>query len=43
MFQQPFDKPVNLSSFLFAHCGISSRLVSTDVHLIRLYIFSLYS
>nr|DAP09200.1 MAG TPA: hypothetical protein [Caudoviricetes sp.] len=39
MFQQPCNKSVNLSSFLFTHCGISSRSVSTDVHLIRLYIF----
>nr|DAE95511.1 MAG TPA: hypothetical protein [Caudoviricetes sp.] len=39
MFQQPCNKAVNLGSFLFTHCDISSRLASTDVHLIRLYIF----
>nr|DAZ40105.1 MAG TPA: hypothetical protein [Caudoviricetes sp.] len=43
MFQQPCNKSVNLSSFLFTHCGISSRSVNTNVHLIRLYIFQLYS
>nr|DAM16103.1 MAG TPA: hypothetical protein [Caudoviricetes sp.] len=39
MFQQPCNKSVNLGFFLFTHCGISSRSVSADVHLIRLYIF----
>nr|DAT88887.1 MAG TPA: hypothetical protein [Caudoviricetes sp.] len=34
MLQQPCYESVNLGSFLFAHCGISSRSVSTDVHLI---------
>nr|DAO13715.1 MAG TPA: hypothetical protein [Caudoviricetes sp.] len=34
VFQQPCDKPVNLRSFLFAHCSISSRSVNTNVHLI---------
>nr|DAV03158.1 MAG TPA: hypothetical protein [Caudoviricetes sp.] len=34
MFQQPCNKSVNLGSFLFTHCVISSRSVSTDVHLI---------
>nr|DAH46155.1 MAG TPA: hypothetical protein [Caudoviricetes sp.] len=43
MFQQPCNKSVNLGSFLFAHCGISSRSLSADVHLIRLYAFPLYS
>nr|DAG60850.1 MAG TPA: hypothetical protein [Caudoviricetes sp.] len=28
---------------MFTHCGISSRSVSSDVHLIRLYTFLLYS
>nr|DAT93069.1 MAG TPA: hypothetical protein [Caudoviricetes sp.]DAU44110.1 MAG TPA: hypothetical protein [Caudoviricetes sp.] len=39
MFQQPYNKSVNLGSFLFTHCGISSRSVKMNVHLIRLYIF----
>nr|DAY84589.1 MAG TPA: hypothetical protein [Caudoviricetes sp.] len=43
MFQQPCNKSVNLGSFLFTHCGISSRSVSADVHLIQIYIFQLCS
>nr|DAE53463.1 MAG TPA: hypothetical protein [Caudoviricetes sp.] len=43
MFQQPCNKSVNLGSFLFTHCGISSRSASADVHLIRLYTFLLCS